>query len=337
MTISYEDLRRIAAMAPSILNTKPWSLSKVAEDRYELRADWGRSLEVIDPRHRELIISCGAALLNVRMAIRVTGHDLAYSLVPSEQPEDDECQHCKARGRRTPGLLASVEISLRWIHPATEDEQRLYEMIPLRHTVRKPFNRKIDMNKAVELEMAARTEGVDAMVVHDREVRRLLREAAEASRELAGDQGHGDELREWTGRGARVTEDYGVPQRELARQPKGRHRPPPVRDLGLAWGKAGERGNEDYEKCPHLIKLTAETDTPPDLMRMGQALQRLLLTATRYGVQASLLTQRSEVDDWKKAYKRTNPWWPSPRPWMAVRFGYASDPADPARDAGGTR
>ena len=60
----------------------------------------------------------------------------------------------------------------------------------------------------------------------------------------------------------------------------------------------------------------------------------LLLTATRYGVQASLLTQRSEVDDWKKAYKRTNPWWPSPRPWMAVRFGYASDPADPARDAG---
>ena len=57
MPIAYENLRQVADMAPSILNTKPWSLSGVADDRLELRADWRRRLEVIDPRHRELFIS----------------------------------------------------------------------------------------------------------------------------------------------------------------------------------------------------------------------------------------------------------------------------------------
>jgi hypothetical protein len=126
MSIAYEDLRRAADMAPSILNTKPWSLSGVADHRIELRAEWRRSLEAVDPRHRELFISCGAALFNVRMAIRVTGHDLAYSLVPGEQDTGDACPRCQS-----PGLLASVEIALHGVHPATEDEQRLYEAIPV--------------------------------------------------------------------------------------------------------------------------------------------------------------------------------------------------------------
>lgn len=330
MPVTSEDLRHSADMAPSILNTKPWFLPDAADDRIELRADWRRSLEVIDPRHRELVISCGAALFNVRMAIRVTGHDLAYLLVPSEQPDDAECPHCG-----TQGLLASVEIALHWIHPATEDEQRLYEMIPLRHTVRRPFIKGVEMGKAVELELAARAEGVDAKVVHATEARRLLAGAARAGRELASDQERGDELREWTGRGARVSGSYGVPAGALAPKPKNQ-RHPPVRDLGLTW--EDEPGNgTGYERYPHLIKLTAASDTPPDWMRMGQALQRLLLTATCYGLQASLLTQQSEVDDWQKAYKRTNPWWPSPRPWMVARFGYACDPADPARGETGPR
>ena len=44
---------------------------------------------------RELIISCGAALYNLRLAIRVTGHDLAVWLLP---------------GDSGPLVLASVEI-----------------------------------------------------------------------------------------------------------------------------------------------------------------------------------------------------------------------------------
>ena len=310
MSINYEDVRRAADMAPSILNTRPWRLSHRADDGIELRADWERSLKVIDPRHRELVISCGAALFNVRLAIRVTGHDLAYSLAPFEQDPDDACPHCGAQG-----MLASVEIALHFIHPADEAEQRLYEAIPRRHTAREPFA-PAELSKAVELELAAEKEGVQAKVVHDQKARRLLEEAARASREQSGDAAHREELRAWTGEGAHVSWGYGVPVGALAQKPKNQ-RHPPVRDLGLTWDTQDK--GLDYEKHSRLIALTAQTDRPPDWLRMGQALQRLLLTATRYGLQASLLTQQCEVDDWRRR--------PSPGPTMIIRFGYARTPA----------
>ena len=255
----------------------------------------------------------------MRTAIRVTGHDLAYSLVPSEQALDDACPHCWA-----PGLLASVEIALHAIHPATEDEQRLYEAIPVRHTVRTPFVKEVELNKAVEIELAAHREGVDSKLVKEQEARNLLEQAALASLELGGDEKYRDELRAWTGHGVHVSPGYGVPADKLAPKPKDR-RYPPVRDLGFTWDGPGEA--QAYEKHRQLIKLTAKSDTPADWMRMGQALQRLLLTATRYGVQASLLTQQFEVYDREKAYKRADPLWPSSRPMMVIRLGKTSDPS----------
>lgn len=118
----------------------------------------------------------------------------------------------------------------------------------------------------------------------------------------------------------------------LAPKPKDQ-RHPSVRDLGHTWDGPGE--GQGYEKDHKLIQLTAKSDNPVDWMRMGQGLQRLLLTATRYGVQASLLTQQFEVDDWKRTYERTNPWWPSRRPMMIIRLGYASDPGHPSRRGAG--
>src|SRR6266851_5677370 len=67
-------LRRIvesAAAAPSIHNTQPWQFTVVADDLLEVRADPGRTLWVGDPRARALYLSCGAALFNIRTAIRM--------------------------------------------------------------------------------------------------------------------------------------------------------------------------------------------------------------------------------------------------------------------------
>ncbi len=141
----------------------------------------------------------------------MTGHELAYSLVPGEQATGDAYPHCWA-----PGLLASVEIALHGVHPATEDEQRLYEAIPVRHTVRTPFVKGIEMNKAVELELAPHQEGVHSKLVKDQEVRSLLERAAQASWELAGDEKYRAELRAWTGNGVHVSSGYGVPADRLA-------------------------------------------------------------------------------------------------------------------------
>jgi nitroreductase len=56
----------MAARAPSPHNTQPWQF-RVRGDVIELLADCSRQLRRLDPEGRELTISCGAALLGLRL------------------------------------------------------------------------------------------------------------------------------------------------------------------------------------------------------------------------------------------------------------------------------
>src|SRR3712207_9303545 len=66
-------LLNYAVLAPSGHNTQPW-LFRVRANEVELYADRTRGLPVVDPEDRALIISCGAALFYLRVAIRHFGH-----------------------------------------------------------------------------------------------------------------------------------------------------------------------------------------------------------------------------------------------------------------------
>lgn len=309
-------LMRAADAAPSILNTRPWKFEKVAYHRIELRPDWGRHLKIIDPLHRELLISCGAALFNLRLAIRVTGHDPVVWLLPDEQSAGPVCPYCGHRCG-VGDLLASVEIDTRMRHPVTVTEQRLYEEIPRRHTVREPFSPSMSMNVQAALEQAARLEGVRARLLHRRDTRRLLRNAAQADQRLALNPPYVDELKQWTGSNA--TPERGVPSDKFGSEPASRRRPP-VRDLSLAW--PGTRQRRKFKR-PQLIALETESDKPSDWLRAGQGLQRLLLTATYYRLQTSFLTQELEEED--RAMPSSQPvrqLWPWPESaQMVIRVG----------------
>src|SRR5216683_5000593 len=79
-------------------NTQPW-LFKIEDDTIELYADRACALPVVDPDDRELTISCGAALLNLRIALRHFGYrDLVQAL-----PEPDN-----------PDLLARIHMVIRY-------------------------------------------------------------------------------------------------------------------------------------------------------------------------------------------------------------------------------
>jgi nitroreductase len=296
-----ERLIHATQAAPSVLNTQPWSFVIVADDRIELRRI--RHLEDIDPRHREQAISVGAALFNLRMAIRVTGHDPVVWLLPDE---------------KDPDLLASVEIVTARTRRATATEQDLYGSIPQRHTSREPFRGKpIGMNMVAELEQAARAEKVYSWLLHRRQTRRLLRMMAKADLELTGNVAFMTELRQWT-KGDR---EYGVPDTVFGPLPaKDRT---PVRDLGIA-RSVSARPVKKFEKKPRLIGLATETDGPLDWLRTGQALQRLLLTATGYNVEASFVTQPFEINDIEdiKHYTFTHERWPWPKfAQIVIRLG----------------
>ena len=67
---------RYAILAPSSHNTQPWRFVIIGSELL-VCADRTRSLPNIDPFDRELIVSCGAALFNLRVA-------LAYFNIPVE-------------------------------------------------------------------------------------------------------------------------------------------------------------------------------------------------------------------------------------------------------------
>src|SRR5271165_2897888 len=87
--------------APSVFNTRPWRFEISAADRIDLRLRPDlANLDEDTPRERalkrEYVISCGATLFNLRLVMRVAGHDLAVWLLPDPQ--------------RDRAMLASVEI-----------------------------------------------------------------------------------------------------------------------------------------------------------------------------------------------------------------------------------
>src|SRR5271165_2629025 len=62
-----------ASAAPSIHNTQPWRFRLTSPDIIEVHADLDRMLWTADPLGRALHLSCGAALFNLRTAIRSLG------------------------------------------------------------------------------------------------------------------------------------------------------------------------------------------------------------------------------------------------------------------------
>jgi hypothetical protein len=101
-----------------------------------------------------------------------------------------------------------------------------------------------------------------------------------------------------------------------------------VRDLGYAAPNA-VRPEGSFERQPQLGVLSTARDEPGDWLRAGQALQRVLLAATRHGVATSLLYQPIELGDMEH---REGSWWPWPEcPQIIIRFGYGPRGADTPR------
>lgn len=262
-----ERIRQAADCAPSIFNQRPWEVCLNADDqdRVEVYAAPDPDLGARLPR--EVVISCGAALYNVRLAIRVMGHTPSVWTVPGLDRE--ELVNSLPAGRVR---LATVEVLAARPTPTTAGVEELYEALWLRHTNRSPYDLlPVPLPLLVEMEDAAAEEHGWLRVMHRHEQKRLLREVARANDRLA------DARSPYSADLHRLNK---VPESGYGPRPEDTKYPPTRPDFWLPDRTAR------FGRHPQLMALSTDDDRPLDWLRAGQALQHALLTGTRYSMSA---------------------------------------------------
>jgi nitroreductase len=263
-----------AARAPSVHNTQPWRF-RVSSDAVELWTDPRRKLRA-DPSGREMLISCGAALFGLRLAIRSLGYLPVTELLP------DPAQ-LRLMARVRTGAAA----------PASGLERQMLDAVPHRHTHRGPFTPgPLPHGLLAGLQHDALAEGATlALITGGLAYDRLERITTAAARRGNLSPRARADIRRWTRTAADTARD-GIPATALAAstgRPAGRL---PQRDFDLGRGIA--RLPTGGAPPSATAVLLTPGDRRTDWLRAGQALYRLLLHAASQQVVASLYTQPLE-------------------------------------------
>ncbi len=270
---------RYAVLAPSNHNTQPWHFI-LDGDSVTLCADRLRALPVVDPFDRELIMSCGAALLNLRVALSHFG--LAYAITPFPSSAD-------------PDVLAHLRIVPDGHCDASLTP--LFAAIPRRVTTREIFvDEPLPSLIQQQLEEAAEAEGADVVCISNAPMRESLAELiAEADRVQFKDPRFRRELASWIhprrhadgmpalSAGMSVLLDLAAPLLTSV-----------IRTFDLGGGLAAAH-HALAAGSPLLICLATPTDDAAAWLAAGQALERLLLVAANAGITASYLNQPIEL------------------------------------------
>ncbi|RTL69546.1 MAG: nitroreductase [Pseudonocardiaceae bacterium] len=301
-------LVRAAGLAPSLHNTQPWRF-RATTDTIELYADQTRRLPVADPDGKELRLACGAALFNLRIALLELGVRPTVSVLP-DPGNPDLIAEVRSSGHRRPSPVV----------------RRLAPAIPVRRTNRRPFaDSRVPTEARHALRRAAVEEGAWLDLVTDPEDRwALSRLARTAHEKQMADPAFVAELQAWTGHSEDRTD--GVPAHA------GGPLPPPnstwvLRDFS---GGGGAQGRA-YEADPVIGVLSAHDDGPREEIRTGEALQRVLLTATVEGLAVSFLSQLVEVPEARTSLQRLVSGRRPPQVVLRIGHGWPV-PRTPRRD-----
>ena len=269
-----------AVWAPSVHNTQPWSFA-VSGDTISVRADPERRLPHQDPAGREMLISIGAAVYNVRIALAALGYEPIVHLMPD--PDH-------------PTLLATVRLGGR-LDP--DDLTRmLHAEIPRRRTHRGAFSDvAIPRNFTDALAVQAAAEGAHFTAVREEPVVEALAAVTRAAQEVQTlNRDYRLEVLRWA-RPPGSTRGDGVPADAYPRRPDRTEPHFPQRDYSRdrLWGYHRPATRAQPTSPGVVAVLTTTEDEQEDWLRAGQALQRVLLFASAYGVRAAFHTQALEM------------------------------------------
>ncbi len=296
-----EFLLRYAVLAPSGHNTQPW-VFHIVDAGIEFHADLSRRLPVADPNDRELMISIGAAIANLRVAAAHFGFETTVLYSPTNDPDAPlALVAVRETCNPDPGLLQH------------------FAAITKRHTNRVPFE-----PREIEPDILSRVcELVDGSeltrFVLPQERTRAAELVEEGDRRLLADPKWRVELAHWVRSNDTSEADglcgdaFGIPGPLSALAPW----------LVRSFDVGDARGRADRTLATNaagLIVLIGDDDRTA-LLRAGESLEYLLLALTSLGVQYAFLNQPIQVPELRRELwdlVRT----PKP-PQVLLRIGYA--------------
>jgi nitroreductase len=266
-----ENVVRTACRAPSLHNSQPWQW---VFNRSQLRLFLDPS-RILDTDHsaREALISCGAVLDHLRVAMAAAGWQSHIDRFPNPD---------------SPNHLASIEFT-----PAefvTERDRRLANAIGARRTDRLPFSAATEW-QSIEAVVAssANRQSVHLEVIAD-DLQPRLEEAAQIADSLRMyDTPYQNELHWWT---APFEPSEGIPYSALISAAEGdrvgigRTFPVPRRP---------ERRLEIPEDHAKILLLSTDGDARADALAAGEALSATLLECTMAGLATCPVTHLTEV------------------------------------------
>jgi hypothetical protein len=270
-----------AVKAPSVHNTQPWRFHH-GEHEMSISANNERQLRVADPHGREMMISCGAALFNMRVALRYLGWVPKVRVLPDHE---------------LPNLVARVT----WDQqvPPLDYEKELFDQIVRRRTHRGGFDSTAlpDELLAALPEQAAKEGATLSLVTQDRQRAVAIAAVVEAGDyALRADSERAKEEARWAPGPSSHRED-GVPATAYPAQAERTEPSFRGRDFahGHGWGLPPDAEEPVVRSAGVVGLLTTSVDQPSDWIHAGQALQRVLLVASSYNVAAALHSQPLEI------------------------------------------
>jgi nitroreductase len=297
----------LAVRAPSVHNTQPWRWL-LGDSSVHLMADRSRRLPATDPDGRDLLISCGAALHHLRVALAALGWAGEIHRIPN--PAD-------------PSHLAALEPHA--VVPS-EEEIALASAIPTRRTDRRRFSSWAVPPGHLDL-MIKRASRAGALLVPvtEPDLRRYLVNAInEAGDKQDADPEYLSELAMWTGRG-QLAEDGVLAASALTRP--GYHGDTRMRTF--AHGRLTVSTTDSAEDdAGELLVLATPADDPRSRLFAGEAASAALLTATDLNLASCPLSQPLEIADTRAMIKRLV-LDDAAVPHLILRVGWAHTAAEP--------
>ncbi|MBP2471845.1 nitroreductase [Crossiella equi] len=300
----------LACRAPSLHNTQPWRWV-AGESSLHLYADRDRALPVTDPDGRDLVLSCGAALHHMRVALA----GLGWHAVVHRLPNPAEPDHLAAL-RVRPRLPTPDHLGLAAAITRRRTDRRRMTSWPVPPQLLE-YLREVAREQAVHLHPAE-----DALARHA-----IVRAAQQAARHQHADPAYTTELALWTARHAGSADGVRAAAQTAVLDPAN----PELRPFPggrLAQSVTGR----DEEDASALVVLATEADDRAAWLTAGEGLSAVLLAATSVRLATTPLTQPLEVAETRAAL-RTEVLRGAGYPQVVVRLGWAPTGSDPVPES----